>query len=395
MPTQADIKAFEQKYASYMREVSKRRQRDERKFVNRANAGAYLTHDILSDRKSLSGGKKLIMQYGTQGFTLEYTLDDLKKMADATENAKDKFSSREAGIPIRLVIQESREEDREAASAIKAATLYQMAGNILDFRVKASGDTKNAPPYYKVRVRLDDWKNAITGMQKKDYSVAAKNACMGYVSFDCNCGRYIYWYQYLATIGNFDIAPGETVFPKIRNPKLTGICCKHILKTLMTVQTGIIQARVAKAMEKTAVDKDFETLDPTKLTDKELNEMESAGTADNATTADFNRFLKDVKAFNAKQKQPGAKKAIDDLKKKHEVKMKKTLAEKQAAEAVAKAEIAKNRELENTVRKQQVAMLNMLKAGGQLNDANLSNFATMTNTTPEHLMKVAKEEGLL
>ena len=400
MPTKFDIKTFEKDFAKRMATLEDRRKADERTFRGRTQGGAFLTHEILGDRKGLTSRKKLVMDYGFSGQKIEYDLKTLHKMAEATEKAQKTYNSREAGIPITQAIAKSDIEDKRLAKRVASATLYKLTDNILDFRVTASGDTPNAPSYYKVRVRLEDWKREIARAKGKDYMTAAQKATMGYVSFDCNCGRYIYWYQYLATIGNFDIAPGETIFPKIRNKRLKGICCKHILKALMTVQSSIIQSRVAKSMQAMAVDKDFEKTGVEEhLTAKEMKEMEQAGSLPGTTLAKYKRFVDAVKAFNQKQAQPQSKAALNKMNKENEAKMKKEMAEKKALEAEFKKVVAEKRELENKAdlakRDGYVNGLKLLKQLSMLNDSGLKAMAGNTGMTSNELKDIAKEEGLL
>lgn len=400
MPNQQEMKKLEKDFAQQMATLEDRRKADERKFKGRGKAGAYLTHDILSDRKGLTQRKKLVMDFGFSGQKIEYDLKTLHKMAEATEKAQKTYNSREAGIPITQAIAKSDIEDKRLAKRVASATLYKLTDNILDFRVTASGDTPNAPSYYKVRVRLEDWKSEIAKAKGKDYMTAAQRATMGYVSFDCNCGRYIYWYQYLATIGNFDIAPGETVFPKIRNKRLKGICCKHILKALMTVQSSIIQSRVAKSMQAMAVDKDFEKTGVEEyMTARELKEMEQAGSLPGTTLAKYKRFVAAVKAFNEKQAQPQSKAALNKMNKENEAKMKKELAEKKALEVEFKKVVAEKRELGSKVdqmkRDGYVNSLKLLKQLNMLNDSGLKAMVDNTGMTSKELKDIAKEEGLL
>lgn len=398
MPTKFDIKAFEKDFARRMATLEDRRNADERTFRGRSQGGAFLTHEILGDRKGLTSRKKLVMDYGFNGQKIEYDLKTLHKMAEATEKAQQTYNSREAGIPITQAISKSDIEDKRQAKRVASATLYKLTDNILDFRVTASGDTPNAPSYYKVRVRLEDWKREIARAKGKDYMTAAQRATMGYVSFDCNCGRYIYWYQYLATIGNFDIAPGETVFPKIRNRRLKGICCKHILKALMTVQSPIVQRRVSMAMQATAVDKDFEKTGVEEhLTAKEMKEMEQAGSLPGTTLAKYKRFVDAVKAFNQKQAQPQSKAALNKMNKENEAKMKKTQVERDLAEMVAKKEIKARREAEaQTLQVKREGIVNglkLLKAYNGLNDSGLKKMADMNNMSLDSITQIAKEEG--
>ncbi|MCV5390784.1 phage tail protein, partial [Escherichia coli] len=78
-------------------------------------------------------------------------------------------------------------------------------------------------------------------------------ACAGRISFDCDCGRHQYWYRYLATMGNYCIAPPkEFAFPKIRNPELSGVACKHVLKAATMLQSLAWQRILANQMKQQA-----------------------------------------------------------------------------------------------------------------------------------------------
>lgn len=402
MPTRADIAKFESDVKARLKALAKRRESDKRSFLNRADAGAYLTPDILGDRKALTARKKLVMAFG-QG-AKEFSLKELNQMAAAQSRTEKNFSAKEKGIPIHMVMTKALQEDMRLAKTIKTATLYKISANILDFRVTASGDTPKAPPYYKVRIRLEDFKSAMTGVKAKDYNGAAQKAAAGYVSFDCDCGRYIYWYQYLATIGNFDIEPGETVFPKIRNPKLTGICCKHILKTLVTMQSPIVLGRVASAMQAAAKSKDFEKIETAKLSAKEMKDMEWAGDAANqGNKSAVAKFRQAIQKFAAKQKEEKALAAKDKFKAKNgdkmKAKLKQTEMERDASSAVAKKEIARGRELaaqlEQAKRVSLVNGLKLMKVVGGVNDKGLAAMAGITGVAVDALKAIAKEEGLL
>lgn len=60
----------------------------------------------------------------------------------------------------------------------------------------------------------------------------------GPLKIECDCGRWRFWFRYLATIGGYNAGRPETGYPKIRNPKLQGIACKHIVRVMSEVQSG-------------------------------------------------------------------------------------------------------------------------------------------------------------
>jgi len=60
----------------------------------------------------------------------------------------------------------------------------------------------------------------------------------GPLKIECDCGRWRFWFRYLATIGGYNAGRAETGYPKIRNPKLQGIACKHIVRVMSEVKSG-------------------------------------------------------------------------------------------------------------------------------------------------------------
>ncbi len=67
---------------------------------------------------------------------------------------------------------------------------------------------------------------------------AAMRLRQGPLKIECDCGRWRFWFRYLATIGGYNAGRAETGFPKIKNPKLQGIACKHIVRVMSEVQSG-------------------------------------------------------------------------------------------------------------------------------------------------------------
>ena len=56
--------------------------------------------------------------------------------------------------------------------------------------------------------------------------------------FDCSCDRHRYFLRYVATIGGFNAGRDETGFPKIRNPGLKGVACKHVLRVMAELESS-------------------------------------------------------------------------------------------------------------------------------------------------------------
>ncbi len=58
------------------------------------------------------------------------------------------------------------------------------------------------------------------------------------LSFDCDCERHTYFLRYVATVGGFAYGRQETAFPKIRNPELKGVACKHVLRVMAEIRSN-------------------------------------------------------------------------------------------------------------------------------------------------------------
>jgi hypothetical protein len=118
-----------------------------------------------------------------------------------------------------------------------------------------SGSDKNKR--HHVHVRLLSWNAAVvspivdkaSGLADwRKTALWVKNQPLKY---DCDCGRHTFWFRYIATIGQYNEGRDERGFPKIRNPRLRGVACKHVLRVMSDLQTGhgTIIGMIAKALE--------------------------------------------------------------------------------------------------------------------------------------------------
>ncbi|MCM1128960.1 MAG: hypothetical protein NC211_03650 [Alistipes senegalensis] len=58
------------------------------------------------------------------------------------------------------------------------------------------------------------------------------------LAFDCDCERHRYFFRYVASIGGFAAGRPETGYPKIRNPNLKGVACKHVLRVMAELESS-------------------------------------------------------------------------------------------------------------------------------------------------------------
>lgn len=161
------------------------------------------------------------------------TAEDLKIFA---QNIKTLQQNYKGGISPQQVINLSLDIDIQRANKqITYAMPRSRKDDVVHFLVDASGEHGAMHHFVNVQflgfdgVRL--YPGKITPHQVKNRLAG------GNVRFECDCGRYKYWYRYLNTIAGTNLGRKETAFPKIRNPNLAGVACKHILRTMQWIKS--------------------------------------------------------------------------------------------------------------------------------------------------------------
>jgi len=387
MPTtQKEFKDFERQYAA-IRAVN----RDDRR-----KASGLLTPRLIMQH--IDAGQTLVLDYGRKGLTVSYTPNELLQFVEAQRKAKGHHKANVAGVALMQLENSSSPADRANAADIRASTLYKVSNNLLYFRVTASGETARAPSHYQVRIRLEDWHDMLT--ETGPYITRAKRACVGRLSIDCGCGRHQYWYRYLATIGGFAVGPPlEKDFPKIRNPKLTGCCCKHILKTLKVLKGGGIHLLLAKELERQ--DSVKVAMVPPGRRFLKVDELETAKRlrgsekADPDVLAAYQNFHKARDAFAKKIAGKDMQKKLNEMTQG----MKAKAAENRALKAALNAE--KARAAKQAAADQRMTLVQRIKDALQMadtfgldRDKALKVFAEKTGVAPKDLADIIKKERL-
>lgn len=92
---------------------------------------------------------------------------------------------------------------------------------------------------------------ATKAADRKDPKQAANWLRKQKLAFDCDCGRHRYFFRYVATIGNFNAGRKELGYPKIRNPGLKGVACKHVLRVMAEIDSsGSVWSFLTKHMQR-------------------------------------------------------------------------------------------------------------------------------------------------
>lgn len=189
-----------------------------------------------------------------------FTTDDLKGFEKTRTKARQKYNNSVPGITYAQLVASSQNIDIKRAnnsvddgSGIKRAVPVSLKHNVINIRVEASDVSKHQ--HHLVKVRFEEWDQLVDGAAEEDKGTSklAKQLCGGRVSYDCDCGRHQYWYRYIATAGNFALAPPkEYAYPKVRNPNLKGVACKHVIHAMTRLQSASWQLSIGKALGKAA-----------------------------------------------------------------------------------------------------------------------------------------------
>ncbi|MCK4108901.1 hypothetical protein [Acinetobacter radioresistens] len=153
------------------------------------------------------------------------------------------------GITIPQIISLSRGEDIDRANREihTAQPVSRRAGDIMF--ITNSGPNSDKPNHV-VNVEFLSYDSIVLNPKKEKQSTIKNRLANGKVKIECSCGRFTYWYRYIATLGNFVHGRKEAGFPKERNPDLTGIACKHILRTVHFIRSPLGQTYLRRAIEK-------------------------------------------------------------------------------------------------------------------------------------------------
>ncbi len=217
---------------------------------------------------------------------LEFTLGDTKRNNELKKtmneavldaylaNVKKVSTKFLGGITPTDVINQSRREDiNRANTQIFLASVFKREGNIIKFVTNAGIGSPDTHHY--VSVQLLDYPELLLGRTRAPSVVDVKKAVIdGKINFDCDCGRHRYWYRYLATVGKYNFGVDESRYPSTRNPKLTGVACKHVLRVMKHLMSPHMIAKV-KGYATDDIAKASNKIKPHRQTSKQL-EREAA-----------------------------------------------------------------------------------------------------------------------
>lgn len=168
------------------------------------------------------------------GIARPLNFNDLQAFRAAVYALRTRHQGRKylGGIKPKQVIDLSRKEDRDRAQKeIHTAMPIASRAGVVHFQTNA-GPNSNVSRHH-VYVQFMDYDAAVASPVEP--KKMAKQMFQGNIKFDCDCGRHTFWYRFIATIGGFNFGRSEDGFPRIRNPKLYGVACKHTLRVMALI----------------------------------------------------------------------------------------------------------------------------------------------------------------
>lgn len=162
------------------------------------------------------------------------TAEDLRVFRD---NVRRVQKSHSKGIRARQVLDLSLKADMDKArKEIRTAVPVHGKNGVVRFMTNASAKSKHQHHY--VHVSFLSFEAAASGGRSSPKQMAGwlrKEP----LKYDCTCERHRYWFRYISTIGGFNQGRAETGFPKIRNPHLNGIACKHVVRVMAEIESSV------------------------------------------------------------------------------------------------------------------------------------------------------------
>jgi hypothetical protein len=168
------------------------------------------------------------------------TVEDLATFKRNAQMLGRKFKG---GITAKAVIDRSLDIDRERSNKqIRVALPRQFGGGKMHFVTNAGPDSDVTR--HHVLVDFLNFSAAVASPSKAGEMV--KTVAAGPLKFSCDCGRHKFWHSYIATIGQFNAGVAQVGYPKIRNPNLVGVACKHVLRVMQQISSPLVKTHIEK-----------------------------------------------------------------------------------------------------------------------------------------------------
>lgn len=168
------------------------------------------------------------------------TADDLRTFKRNAEALGKRYSG---GITAKGVIDLSAPADRERSNReIRVAVPTQRFGNKAHFTTNAGPNSDVTRHHVEVQFLNLDAAVASPSLPAE----LVRTVTGGKIKIQCDCDHWRYRLAYIATIGNYNAGMAQPNFPKITNPHLIGVACKHVLRVAQQLSTPLVRQYVEK-----------------------------------------------------------------------------------------------------------------------------------------------------
>lgn len=187
---------------------------------------------IILDPNDVSGdydaNRALLTTLGGQVRPITYA--DIKEFQHTIAALGKRFKG---GITAKQVIDLSMPGPRARAnSQIRTAFPTVNRGGRVMFQTNAGPGSTHK--FHTVVVEFMNYEACVTSPVPAQKIV--KELVLGKIKIDCGCEDFRYRLRYIATKGNFAAGPWfEGGYPKLTNPLLLGVGCKHILRVMQVI----------------------------------------------------------------------------------------------------------------------------------------------------------------
>lgn len=172
-----------------------------------------------------------------------------KQIKAFKENIKAVQQQFRGGLTARQILDFAAHIDKQRAQReIRVSIPVIAKGGRVQFTTSAS--LKYKAKNHHVTVEFMSYEAAVAGGQGSPLTMA-RWLRQEPLKFDCDCGRHKFFYRYISTIGAFNAGRPELGYPKVTNPELKGVACKHVVRTMAEIASSAnVTAFLATLIEK-------------------------------------------------------------------------------------------------------------------------------------------------
>ena len=201
------------------------------------------------------------------------TRDDILAFQDNILLLKDQYKK---GITVQNIINLSLQDDIDRANQqIYMSVPISRKSGLVHFLTNAGPDSK--VQNHHVEVEFANFNSVVFDIKKEAVNTVKNRIANGKIKFECDCERHTFWYRYMATIGGYGLGRQEGGFPKVRNPHLSGVACKHVLRGAQWI---ISPAGIQYLKKQVEADRKKQVGARYKQTDAQINEQLNKQLAD-------------------------------------------------------------------------------------------------------------------